>query len=83
MTAFEYVCAGLGAAAVPFGYVVNFAASLNKRLAVTETRLAAHEAKDIATLEGIHTTLSDLKQGQLTQTDKLDQLIYRFIPAPK
>ncbi len=41
----------------------------------TDKRVAAHEASDQAMFSSISTTLTDLKNGQTNQTDKLDRLV--------
>lgn len=83
MEGLQIVFATLGVIAVPAGGALTYVMNLSKRQTATELQLAAHEASDKATLAGIATTLNDLKQGQTIMDQKVDQLIYRFIPAPK
>lgn len=57
-----------GVFGVPVGYAYKKIADANEKIASQEATLAA-----------INTTLTDLKTGQKSQTDKLDRLIERFL----
>lgn len=48
---------------------------LAKKVIDTDKSVAAHEAADQAMFLSISTTLTDLKNGQANQTDKLDRLV--------
>lgn len=64
--------AGVGLTATGVTYLIG-------RVIEGDKRLAVHEETDKVALQGLNTTLTDLKTMQRDQTQKLDKLVEHLI----
>jgi hypothetical protein len=68
-----YILSGMSAIIIPStGYMIRQTITL-------ASKLKSHEATDAVRFENIATGLTELKNGQQNQTDKLDRLIEKLL----
>ncbi len=72
----EYVAAGISTVVAPVvGWLISKVIDNDRRIAVQEAAMDAHEKSDTIRFTGIEDLMNDLKEGQRDQSQKMDRLI--------